>query len=78
MIAYCSARLLTPRTPAQIVGIVDVYDALTTARPYRKAMTAEAGMAEITRCRSWWSDRVYIAFVEALTAGLHNPAPLAL
>jgi hypothetical protein len=23
-------------------------------------------MAEITRCRSWWSDRVYVAFVEAV------------
>src|SRR5712691_2187810 len=51
---------------AQVVGIVDVYDALTTARPYRKAMTTEAAMAEITRCRVWWSDRVYIAFVETL------------
>lgn len=27
---------------AQIVGVVDVFDALTTTRPYRKAMTAEA------------------------------------
>jgi putative nucleotidyltransferase with HDIG domain len=54
---------------AQVVGIVDVYDALTTARPYRKAMTHDAAMAEITRCRSWWSDHVYIAFVEALTDG---------
>ena len=52
---------------AQIVGIVDVYDALTTSRPYRKAMTKEAAMAEITRCRAWWSDPVYIAFVEAMT-----------
>jgi putative nucleotidyltransferase with HDIG domain len=52
---------------AQIVGIVDVYDALTTARPYRKAMVQDVAMAEITRCRSWWSDQVFIAFVEALT-----------
>ncbi len=52
---------------AQVVGIVDVYDALTTSRPYRKAMTHEAAMAEITRCRAWWSDPVYIAFVEAVT-----------
>ncbi len=63
---------------AQIVGIVDVYDALTTARPYRKAMTTEVAMAEITRCRAWWSDRVYIAFVETLAGASHNPAPLAL
>ncbi len=45
---------------AQVVGIVDVYDALTTARPYRKEMTREAALAEITRCRSWWSDPVYV------------------
>lgn len=34
---------------AQIIGIVDVYDALTTDRPYRKAMTPEAAMEELGR-----------------------------
>ncbi|HEY3221063.1 MAG TPA: HD domain-containing phosphohydrolase [Gemmatimonadales bacterium] len=47
---------------AQIVGIVDVYDALTTKRSYRAAMSHEAAMAEIERCRGWWSDAVYAAF----------------
>jgi putative nucleotidyltransferase with HDIG domain len=61
---------------AQIVGIADVYDALTTSRPYRKAMTREAGMAEITRYRAWWSDRVFIAFVEALAPA--NEAPVSV
>jgi putative nucleotidyltransferase with HDIG domain len=50
---------------AQIVGIVDVYDALTTARSYRPAMAHEAAMAEIERCRSWWSEAVFEAFVDA-------------
>jgi putative nucleotidyltransferase with HDIG domain len=50
---------------AQIVGIVDVYDALTTARSYRGPMTHEAAMTEIERCRSWWSERVYNAFIAA-------------
>jgi putative nucleotidyltransferase with HDIG domain len=67
---------------AQIVGIADVYDALTSSRPYRKAMTGAAAMAEITRCRAWWSDRVYIALVEALApAGAlapTNDAPAAV
>ncbi len=53
---------------AQIVGIVDVYDALTTARSYRPAMSHEAAMTEIERCRAWWSEAVYDAFVGSLTA----------
>jgi len=48
---------------AQIVGIVDVYDALTTERSYRPALTHEAAMAEIEKCRSWWSGTVYTAFL---------------
>ena len=53
---------------AQVVGIVDVYDALTTDRPYRPGLTHEAALAEITRCRHWWSPRVFDAFVAALPA----------
>jgi HD-GYP domain-containing protein (c-di-GMP phosphodiesterase class II) len=58
------------------VGIADVYDALTTSRPYRKPMTREAGMAEMTRYRAWWSDRVYIAFIEGQAPA--NEAPPAV
>lgn len=35
---------------ARIVSVVDTYDAMTTDRPYRKAMTVEAALAEIERC----------------------------
>jgi len=51
---------------AQIVGIVDVYDALSTARPYRPALSRDAALAEIARCRGWWSEAVYTAFVKSL------------
>ena len=51
---------------AQVVGIVDVYDALTTDRPYRPGMSPETALAEITRCRHWWSPRVFDAFLAAL------------
>ena len=51
---------------AQIVGIVDVYDALTTARSYRPALTPDAALAEIERCRGWWSEAVYDAFTDAV------------
>jgi putative nucleotidyltransferase with HDIG domain len=51
---------------AQIVGIVDVYDALTTTRSYRPALPQEAALAEIDRCKAWWSDAVYGAFRASL------------
>ncbi len=34
----------------RILAIVDAYDAMTSDRPYRKAMSHEAAIAEITRC----------------------------
>jgi putative nucleotidyltransferase with HDIG domain len=51
---------------AQIVGIVDVYDALTTARSYRPALSRDAALTEIGRCRGWWSDAVYAAFTTSV------------
>ncbi len=51
---------------AQVVGIVDVFDALTTDRAYRAALTFDAALAEIERCKAWWSDSVYDAFRASL------------
>src|SRR5437867_1705387 len=51
---------------AQMVGILDVYDALTTARGYQAARTRNQALAELTRYRSWWSDRVFEAFLNAI------------
>lgn len=34
---------------AQIIGIVDVYDAMTTTRPYRQPVTPEAALGELAR-----------------------------
>jgi putative nucleotidyltransferase with HDIG domain len=51
---------------AQIICIVDVYDALTTTRSYKPAYTpAEAleRMAEVTR---WWRPDVYRSFLDAV------------
>jgi HD-GYP domain-containing protein (c-di-GMP phosphodiesterase class II) len=57
---------------AQIVGILDVYDALTTARAYQPARTADQALAELTRYRSWWSAPVFEAFLKVCP-----PSPLA-
>jgi len=51
---------------AQVVGIADVYDALTTARAYRPAFSHAAALAEIARSRGLWSGAVYGAFLASL------------
>jgi len=51
---------------AQIIGIVDVYDALTTTRSYRPAMSHAAALAEMSQCRHWWRSDVYDAFLRVL------------
>jgi putative nucleotidyltransferase with HDIG domain len=51
---------------AQIVGIVDVYDALTTARPYRPGFSRAAALAQMERGPRLWSQAVYSAFLASL------------
>ncbi|MBX3174637.1 MAG: tetratricopeptide repeat protein [Gemmatimonadaceae bacterium] len=54
---------------AQIVGIVDVYDALTTSRPYRAALSHEVAMAEIAKMGpKSWAPQVVEAFHRAMAA----------
>jgi HD-GYP domain-containing protein (c-di-GMP phosphodiesterase class II) len=43
-----------------------VYDALTTTRSYRPAMSHAEAVAEIGRCRHWWRPDVYEAFMSAV------------
>jgi putative nucleotidyltransferase with HDIG domain len=47
---------------AQIICIVDVYDALTTTRSYRPALSHTEAMKQITASRSWWRADIYEAF----------------
>jgi len=50
---------------AQLMGIVDVFDALTTARPYKKALPSEAACEELQResDRGWRSREFVDVFV---------------
>jgi putative two-component system response regulator len=55
---------------ARILQVVDVYDALTTDRPYRRALTPEAALQILvaeTR-RAWWDPGIVRAF-QGLMAG---------
>jgi putative nucleotidyltransferase with HDIG domain len=51
---------------AQIIGIADVYDALTTTRSYRGAMTHDEAVAEIRRCEQHWKPEVLAGFLEVI------------
>jgi diguanylate cyclase (GGDEF)-like protein/putative nucleotidyltransferase with HDIG domain len=54
---------------ARIVAICDSYDAMTTDRPYRDAMTSAQAVAELERCAGTQFDpRVAAAFAAALEA----------
>lgn len=53
---------------AQIICIVDVFDALTTTRSYRPAMARDVALAELERCRHWWRPEVYGAFMASVGA----------
>jgi len=61
-------RLAGDQIPAsaQVVGIVDVYDALSSRRAYRAALTPEQAFAEVTEMRGAWSPAVFDAFLWAL------------
>jgi HD-GYP domain-containing protein (c-di-GMP phosphodiesterase class II) len=56
---------------AQIICIVDVYDALTTTRSYRAAMSPADALAKMKENRTWWRPDVYRAFVQSLVKVSH-------
>jgi putative nucleotidyltransferase with HDIG domain len=50
---------------AQIICIADVFDALTTTRSYRPALSLQDALVKIEECRSWWRPDVYQAFLRS-------------
>lgn len=59
---------------AAIISIADTYDAMTTSRPYRAGLTAEAAIEEIIRCRgTQFNPRLTDNFVAALRVQNHHP-----
>ena len=59
---------------AQIVGIVDTFDAMTSTRSYRKALPEGEAVKEIQRCSgTQFNPKVVAAFLEAYEAGALVP-----
>ena len=51
---------------AQIICIVDVFDALTTTRSYRPAMSHGEALCKMEESRGWWRPDVYQAFLRSV------------
>lgn len=54
---------------AQIICIVDVFDALTTTRSYRGALAFEEALRRMRESRGWWRPDVYNAFMQTVALG---------
>ena len=55
---------------AKIVAVADTYDAMTTDRPYRKALSKEIAIQELNRCAGTQLDKdVVKAFIKAYEKG---------
>ena len=54
---------------AQIIGIVDVYDALTSTRSYRAAMSHERALEELRRMSASWHPDVFEGFMSSVGTG---------
>jgi len=56
--------------PARLISVADAFDAMTSTRPYRAALSPEAALAELDRCSgSQFDPYVATTFVEAWDAG---------
>ncbi|NUQ22051.1 MAG: tetratricopeptide repeat protein [Gemmatimonadaceae bacterium] len=54
---------------AQVIGIADMYDALTSTRSYRPAMSHHGAVEEIRRASPWWHPDVVEAFMTSVGSG---------
>ncbi len=56
---------------ARALQIVDVYDALTTDRPYRKALSITDGLQIMTQevAKGWWDARIFDEFERLVRGG---------
>jgi putative two-component system response regulator len=55
---------------ARVLSIVDVYDALTTKRPYKPAMPVEAALKLMNKevRKGWWDPAIFAAFEQLVRA----------
>jgi HD-GYP domain-containing protein (c-di-GMP phosphodiesterase class II) len=60
----------------RLLAIADAFDAMTSHRPYRKALTLDSALEEVDRCAgSQFDPEIADAFLDAWRAGEIAPAP---
>lgn len=60
---------------ARILGVCDTWDAMTSDRPYRKALHAEMAISEIHRCSGHQFDpKISSIFIELVDEGIIKPS----
>jgi putative nucleotidyltransferase with HDIG domain len=62
---------------AQVICIVDVYDALTTARSYKPGMAPAEALERMAESRHWWRPDVYDAFMRSVGAATGSSTAVA-
>jgi len=64
----------TPVT-ARVMQIVDVYDALTSERPYKKAFSTADALRIMKEevAKGWWDPQIFAQFHRLVTSGPANP-----
>ncbi len=62
---------------ARVLQVVDVFDALTSVRPYKRALTREAalGVMDDEVRRGWWDPSIFAAFRDLVVGGGLTAAP---
>src|SRR5580704_10043713 len=60
---------------ARVLQIVDVYDALTTERPYKKAFTIVDALQIMKEevAKGWWDPRIFEQFERLVRSGTRDP-----
>jgi putative nucleotidyltransferase with HDIG domain len=58
---------------ASVIAVADAWDAMTSDRPYRKALSHDEARAELRRCRgTQWDPRIVDAFMDLLCEREHG------
>ncbi len=51
---------------ARIVCVADVWESITHDRAYRKALSYDAALAEMEKCRSYFDPKIYAVFLDVI------------
>jgi putative two-component system response regulator len=56
---------------ARILTVVDVYDALTTERPYKRAFSMDEALQTMKQevAKGWWDPQIFVEFERLLSSG---------